>query len=69
MEDAFIAILKLCGAILLIILNAVFVAAEFSFVKVRHTGIRQLIDEGNFKAKIASFGIQHLDAYLFTCYE
>lgn len=67
MEDAFIAALKFLAAILLVILNAVFVAAEFSFVKVRHTRIQQLVDEGSFKARIADFGVRHLDAYLSVC--
>jgi len=32
---------------LLILLNALFVAAEFSLVRVRRTRIEQLVEEGN----------------------
>ena len=62
-----IAILNLMVAVLLVILNGIFVAAEFSYVKVRATRMLQLISEGSFKARIAYFGVIHLDAYLSVC--
>lgn len=54
-------------ALLLVCLNGFFVAAEFSFVKVRKTQIELLANAGNTKAKSALFGIVHLDAYLSVC--
>ncbi len=48
----------------MILMNGLFVAAEFAFVKVRPTRIYQLIAEGNKKAVSARECIEHLDAYL-----
>lgn len=60
----FISILMITGAILLVGLNAFFVAAEFAFVKVRPTRIAQLAAEGNKSALRAQECTNHLDAYL-----
>lgn len=54
-------------ALLLVLLNALFVAAEFSFVKVRRTRLEILAAEDDARAKSALFGIEHLDAYLSVC--
>ncbi|MCL2124072.1 MAG: hemolysin family protein, partial [Desulfovibrionaceae bacterium] len=54
-------------AVLFIVLNALFVAAEFSFVKVRRTRLEILDSEGNRRARSALFGVEHLDAYLSVC--
>jgi len=54
-------------ALLLVALNALFVAAEFSFVRVRPTRIEQLVLEGNSRAKYVSFGLKKLDGYLSVC--
>lgn len=51
-------------ALFLVFLNGFFVAAEFALVKVRHTRIVQLVDEGKSTAKMAHHAITHLDAYL-----
>ncbi|MBR4749582.1 MAG: HlyC/CorC family transporter [Abditibacteriota bacterium] len=59
-----IHLLNLLLAALLIALNGVFVAAEFAFVRVRPTRIHQLDREGSLRARVARFGIEHLDAYL-----
>lgn len=59
--------LMLLFALFLITLNALFVAAEFSFVKVRKTQLELLAVSGNRAAVSALFGVTHLDAYLSVC--
>ncbi|QCX52690.1 hemolysin family protein [Elizabethkingia sp. JS20170427COW] len=59
--DSFV---KLLIAILLVLLNGFFVAAEFSIVKVRYSQIQLKAAEGNALAKKAETIIRHLDAYL-----
>lgn len=54
-------------ALILVFLNGFFVAAEFSFVKVRKTRLELLAISGNKSAKSALFGVTHLDAYLSVC--
>jgi CBS domain containing-hemolysin-like protein/mannitol/fructose-specific phosphotransferase system IIA component (Ntr-type) len=54
-------------ALLLILLNAFFVLAEFAIVKVRVTRMHELADKGNRNAGIAVEIIKRLDAYLSTC--
>jgi CBS domain containing-hemolysin-like protein len=48
----------------LVALNAFFVAAEFSIVKVRGTRITELADGGGRRAAVAQNLVTHLDAYL-----
>ena len=62
-----IVVVQIILALFLVFLNGVFVAAEFSFVKVRPTRLAQLVDEGNRKAKIAQICINNIDAYLSVC--
>ncbi len=50
--------------IFLVILNGIFVAAEFAIVKVRSTQIEQLLDEGQPKAKRAKDIVENMDVYL-----
>ena len=59
--------LMLLVALLLVVLNGIFVAAEFSFVKVRKTKMEILAEEGHRSAKLALFGVKNLDAYLSVC--
>jgi len=59
-----LSIIKILAAILLVLLNALFVAAEFAFVRVRPTRIAQLASEGNNKAKVTEKCIENIDAYL-----
>ena len=54
-------------ALLLVVLNALFVAAEFAFVKVRKTRLEILAAEGSRRARSALLGVEHLDAYLSVC--
>ncbi|KZS44338.1 hemolysin family protein [Paenibacillus glucanolyticus] len=57
-------ILNLLLVFLLVLLNGVFVAAEFSLVKMRQSRLTQLVSEGNRLAGIALKVNQKLDAYL-----
>ena len=59
--------IMLGAAVLLVMLNGLFVAAEFAFVKVRATRLEVLVREGNKKARAALFGRENLDAYLSVC--
>lgn len=60
-------ILKLLIVAILLLLNAFFVAAEFSIVRIRPTRITQLINEGQFGAKYTKEIVKKLDAYLSAC--
>ena len=59
--------LMLFVALLLVVLNGLFVAAEFSFVKARKTKLELLADQGTHSAKLALWGVKNLDAYLSVC--
>ncbi|QDV35181.1 hemolysin family protein [Tautonia plasticadhaerens] len=48
----------------LLLANAFFVAAEFALVKVRSSQIDELVERGNWAAKITGKLLDHLDAYL-----
>lgn len=48
----------------LVLVNAFFVAAEFALVKVRTSQIDQLVEEGNWAAKLTSRALDRLDSYL-----
>jgi CBS domain containing-hemolysin-like protein len=54
-------------AVVLVILNAMFVAAEFAFVRVRETRLKLLANSGSTRAKSAIFGQKHLEDYLSVC--
>ncbi|HWP96716.1 MAG TPA: hemolysin family protein [Syntrophomonadaceae bacterium] len=56
--------LKILAALLLILLNGLFTAAEFSFVRVRPTRIAQLVEEGNKRAAKVQDCIHNINAYL-----
>ena len=58
------SVVKLLAALLLVLLNGFFVAAEFSIVKVRYSQIQLKAAEGNKMAKQAEHIIKNLDAYL-----
>lgn len=61
MTDAFWQV----GLVLfLVLLNGVFVAAEFAIVKVRATQIAQLLDEGQPKARRAKEIVEKMEVYL-----
>jgi CBS domain containing-hemolysin-like protein len=50
--------------LVLVLLNGIFVAAEFAIVKVRTTQIDELIDQGSKRASKAKKILQRLDVYL-----
>lgn len=58
------SLVKLFIALLLVLLNGFFVAAEFSIVKVRYSQIQLKAAEGHAMAKQAEHIIKNLDAYL-----
>jgi putative hemolysin len=53
--------LRLLGLLALVAVNGFFAAVEFSLVAVRHSRVRQLVDEGRFRAKIVLDLIGKLD--------
>lgn len=57
-------LLNLLFVFILVFMNGVFVAAEFSLVKMRQSRLTQLVSEGNKKANYALKVNQRLDAYL-----
>ncbi len=60
-------ILNLVIVAILLLLNAFFVAAEFSIVRIRPTRLTQLINEGHSGAKYTKEIVKRLDAYLSAC--
>jgi CBS domain containing-hemolysin-like protein len=48
----------------LVFINGFFVAAEFALVKVRTSQIDQMVEKGNWAAKLTSRALDRLDAYL-----
>ncbi|MFC7441313.1 hemolysin family protein [Laceyella putida] len=62
--DILIFVLQLSAILFLVLLNGFFVASEFAIVKVRHTRIAQLSEEGNVRAKATEKILSNLDAYL-----
>lgn len=60
-------IINLILIVVLILLTAFFVGAEFAILKVRMSRIDQLISEGNKKAALAKKVANELDYYLSAC--
>ena len=56
--------LEIIGVVLLVVVNAFFVVAEFAIVKVRDTRIAELAADGSRRARVADHIVNHLDAYL-----
>jgi CBS domain containing-hemolysin-like protein len=54
-------------ALILLLLNAFFVLAEFSAVKIRPSRVEELIDQGDPNAKVVQHIQSHLDDYLSVC--
>ena len=67
MEAVIFPALRLCAALLLVVLNGLFVAAEFSLVKIRATQVDQLVGEGRRSAGLVKEAAGRLDAYLAVC--
>src|ERR1035437_3935771 len=56
--------LRVLGVVALVLLNAFFVACEFSLVKVRDTQLSPLVRQGQRRAKAADYILHRLDAFL-----
>ena len=65
--DVSAALPAVLGTVLLLILNAFFVAAEFAIVRVRGTQLDQLAAEGSARGRLAAHIIDHIDSYLSAC--
>lgn len=63
-SSLFLTLVFIFLAILLVFLNAFFVAAEFAIVKVRRTRLEELAGQGVKSAKNAIFLVDKLDEYL-----
>lgn len=57
-------LLRLLALVVLVLLNAFFVASEFALVKVRNTQLIPLVRRGHRRARVADFILQRLDASL-----
>ena len=55
---------KIMGVVLLVLVNAFFVVAEFAIVKVRDTRVAELAAMGSRRARVADHIVRHLDSYL-----
>jgi CBS domain containing-hemolysin-like protein len=55
---------RLGAVLLLVMLNAFFVAAEFALVGARRSRLQQMADEGDRKAKLAQKAVGDLDRYI-----
>ncbi len=54
----------LLTTVMLVLLNAFFVASEFAIVKMRPTRLEELVKKGDSRAKLALHITRHLDSYL-----
>lgn len=66
-DPLWLVIAQLVAVVLLVLLNAFFVAAEFAIVKVRITQVAARSRAGDARARIAQHVTGHLDAYLSAC--
>ena len=57
----------LTAVVVMVGLNALFVAAEFSLVTIRRTRIQRLVDEGRRGARSVEDGVRSLDSYIASC--
>jgi CBS domain containing-hemolysin-like protein len=66
-ESVIFSGLGILGALLLVALNGVFVAAEFAFVKIRSAQVEKMVDEGRASARLVQGATRKLDRYLAVC--
>ncbi|MCA8921829.1 MAG: HlyC/CorC family transporter [Planctomycetes bacterium] len=59
--------LNLVAVVLLLITNALFVAAEFALVKVKHVRVESLANDGSASARMTLRILANLEAYLAAC--
>ncbi len=57
----------LIAALLLVLLNGFFVAAEFGLARARHTRVELLVESGSRSAALAKREIANIDRYLAAC--
>ncbi len=62
-ESTYIVV-KLAAVVLLVLLNAFFVAAEFALVGARHTRLEEMAQRGDRKAVLAQRAVKSLDRYI-----
>lgn len=55
------------AALLLVLLNGFFVAAEFGLVKLRQTRVRSIAKTSGLRGRLLFTVHQHLDTYLSAC--
>ena len=67
MENIVLSGLMLLAALFLVVLNGLFVAAEFAFTKLRATRVQEMVQEGKASAGIIKEATSNLDAYLAVC--
>jgi CBS domain containing-hemolysin-like protein len=67
LSEPLLTSLNLLAALVLIVLNGFFVAAEFALVKVRGSRIQQLEEEGSRRAVVVRRVLGDLDSYLSVC--
>jgi CBS domain containing-hemolysin-like protein len=65
--DFFGVVWRLGATLFFVLLNALFVAAEFALVKARATRIESLAAEGSRRAAALQHVLSHLDRYLSAC--
>jgi CBS domain containing-hemolysin-like protein len=63
-EVTYIAVPFILAALMLVLVNGVFVAAEFAMVRVRQTRLEELVGEGSEAAKRAILVVDHVSEYL-----
>ena len=66
MVDVALSLAQLVVALVLVVLNGFFVAAEFAFVRIRGTSVEQLVEEGRPGADTLQDVMVNLDDYLAT---
>ena len=59
--------LRILAALFLVVLNGLFVAVEFAFVKIRATQVERLEQEGMAAAGLVRMTTEKLDSYLAVC--
>lgn len=64
LEGTLVAVLIICAILVLVLINGVFVAAEFAMVRVRRTRLEELAGEGKEAAKRAILLVDHVGEYL-----
>ena len=67
LEAVVFPVVRILAALLLVALNGLFVAAEFSLVKIRATQVDRLVEEGRAAAGLVKEATGKLDAYLAVC--